>query len=483
MDLGGKFMISMAVLFSLMMNSVFVQADGLNASTDILLQELNTKPMDAIIFWNLVMLQASANDHDASIARIPDQPGPGFASRTFAIVHGAMYEAMNVFYKVSKPLYRLQGLPATKRLPKHSVSTVAIMEAAYGTLHELFPKQNMMFEAIRTAYLGKVNRTMMTEHSIQVGIKVGMIVASTILTARQEDGGYRPAIYTPIMQPGFHRVDPTHPNQSYLGFNWPFLKPFYIKCGTQFLAANIVGTTVSSRSQFLNSTLYEENVREVQSIGSRTSSTRTADQTEVASFWGYDGGPKVGHAPRIYNQVVRAVAMKMNNTLVRNALLFALINYGMVDAGIVILTTKYYYNFWRPIVAIRAGAGSIPADPNWLPLGAPADGNGDNFTPASPSFISGHAMLSSTAFEILRRFYGNDKISFEFQSDEYNGKTVDSITNTVRPAKSRRFESFTQAEMESSSARIYAGIHWPIDRENSQIQGRKVGDYIFGKLR
>src|SRR5439155_11999062 len=109
------------------------------------------------------------------------------------------------------------------------------------------------------------------------------------------------------------------------------------------------------------------------------------------------------------------------NTEVQNARYFALINLAMADAGISAWETKYVYNFWRPVTAVRAAAADgnpdTAADPAWSPLGAPADnGNGTNFTPPFPAYTSGHATFGSAAFRAISDFYGTAAIPFAFTS-------------------------------------------------------------------
>ena len=58
---------------------------------DSLLIQLQSTVMDAVLYWNLVLLQACVNDYDTMIAATPDQLGPTTTARAFAIVHGAMY--------------------------------------------------------------------------------------------------------------------------------------------------------------------------------------------------------------------------------------------------------------------------------------------------------------------------------------------------------------------------------------------------------
>ena len=439
--------------------------------------------MDAVLFWNLVALQACSNDYDPAFTRSLDQPGTNFVSRTFAIVHGAMYEAADHFCHILKLSHSGQERSGMNSCSKESMGTVAIAQAAYNTLYQLYPKQQTLFNTVYQAYLNKVKQDSVIRRSdLRRAIRVGQRIALKHLDERNNDGSDLPSTYTPVMQPGYHGLDPTNPNQGFAGTMWGNVKPFIINCVSDFLASNILGTSVASRLKFLNSSLYVQSYEEVKAIGSLNSSIRTVDQTEIANFWGYDGGPKIGEFPRLLNQVVRVIVTKMNNTLVQNARLFRMLNYAAADARIVSLRTKYYYNFWRPILAIRTGTVLTPADSTWLPLGSPADGDGDNYTPAHPSYSSAHVIVGSSTFQLLRRFYGKDSIEFNFQSDEYNGRTIDSTTQQVRPARTRQYESFTQAEMEIIDARVYLGIHWRFDGMQAKNQGRQIADYVFKQL-
>jgi hypothetical protein len=475
------------LLHLLTMNQVTVQGDTLESTTNMVLEQLRSEPMDEVLTWNRVALQSIANDYDTEITSKPVQSGAQFVSRVLAIIHGAIYEAMVVFNHCFKPVFIVEDLPSTNHLPKEptikaAIMEAAIMEAAYQTLSALYSNQKTMFDAIRTYSLERIQETTKTTNAIDTGIIIGQKIASTILKERENDGSQANVTYTPNMKPGYHVVDPTHPTQGYNTPQWGGVKPFILESVLPFRAPNFVGDSPSSRLEFLNSSEYIEAYELLKSIGSRSSTIRTDEETEIGIFWAYDNAPNIGPAPRLFNQVVRVIAIKKKNTLVENARLFGLVNYALADTRIAIFNTKYHYAFWRPIVAIRQGAPRTPAVPNWLPLGSPADGNGDNFTPAHPSYSSGHVSSASGTFEMLRHFYETDEMSFTVHSDEYNGKTIDSITGTVRPVKSRHFHSFTQAEMEVYHARIYLGIHWPFDECQSQIIGQKIASIIYKKL-
>lgn len=448
---------------------------------DSLLVQLESKRMDAFLYWNLVTLQTCANDYDKSIAAIPDQNGVT-TTRAFAIIHGAIYESVAVLSDVCKPVYGLKNIPYVRNGLKKRAISAAIMESAYQTLSSLYPKQQEIFDAIRDTYLEKLRKNENNGAAIDAGILVGKSVAQYFLTSRQNDGSEIRTNYTPTLLPGYHRADPTHPNQGFAAPHWGSVRPFLINSGSQFRASSVVGSTPEGRLKYLNSSQYIKEFQEVKLIGSKTSTVRTNDQTEIGIFWAYDGGLKVGVASRLYNQIIRVVAIKQKNTLEENVKLFALANYAMADVIIAAWDTKYFYNFWRPIVGIRLGSALTPADPNWLPLGSPADNAGTDFTPPFPGYVSGHSVLGSAAFETLRLFYKTDSLPFKFQSDEFNGKTVDSNTGEARPERTRHYQTFTQAEMENYLSRIYIGVHWRIDQEEGKIMGRRVAKLSYNKF-
>ena len=455
---------------------------ALRSQIDSLLAELQSSPIDAVLYWNLVTLQACANDYDTSIASTPDQAGPTATSRALAIIHGAMHDAMAVFNRIFKPLFRPNRMPNMHNVHKESAVNGAIMEAAYQTLFVMYPKQQAIFDAVRKHYLRQLRMDGNRPIGINAGILVGKLISESILTKRQNDGSKVNVPFISMNRPGYHQQDPTHPNQGFLGVNWGNVQPFLLNSGSQYRPSNVVGSTPGSRQDYLNSIQYINDFNEVKTFGSKTSTVRTTDQTEIGIFWAYDGAPKLGVPPRLYNQVVRVIAIQEKNTLQENARLFALVNYAMADAAIAAWDCKYSYNLWRPIVGIRQATGYTQADPNWSPLGAPSDNNGTNFTPGFPSYVSGHSTFGSAIFEALRLFYGRDNIEFYFQSDEYNGETFDSNTGKVRTPRTRYYRSFSEAETENYLSRIYLGVHWRIDQENGQMLGRQVAQWAFNKF-
>jgi hypothetical protein len=238
---------------------------------------------------------------------------------------------------------------------------------------------------------------------------------------------------------------------------------------------------------------YEE-AKRLGGDGITTPTERTPEQTDVGTYWAYDGTPSLCAPPRLYNQIAAQIAREMGSDVVETARLLALVNVAMADAGIASWDSKYHYDFWRPVIAVReADPGTGPTgsgdgndatvgDATFTPLGAPASNlAGPNFTPPFPAYPSGHATFGGALFQTLRRFYGRDDVAFTFVSDEFNGVTTDNEGH-VRELKPRSFFSFSEAEEENGQSRIFLGIHWSFDKTEGIRQGNEIADYVFDRL-
>ena len=171
----------------------------------------------------------------------------------------------------------------------------------------------------------------------------------------------------------------------------------------------------------------------------------------MGKFWAYDGTPALCAPPRLYNMIARTIALQQKMLTVPDiARLFALVNVAMADAGIASWDTKFFYQYWRPVTAIR-----LQRDPNFYPLGAQTTNTaGPNFTPPFPAYTSGHATFGGALFQILRNF-SPDETTFTFVSDEWNGKNKD-VDGNIRPLRPASFKSFTEAEWKTRKA----GFTW-----------------------
>lgn len=420
---------------------------------------------DVVLHWNSVAIEAAKRDH--AIGGPHEQLGPTRTSRALAIVHAAIFDAVNSIDRSYQP-YLVDDVHASSGA---SIAAAAA-QAGHDTLAALYPAMTAMFDAALTADLAGI-----APGRARQGIEVGQYVASQILALRAHDGSDANPVYTPGTDPGQWRPDPLHPGQQHLGPAWGQVTPFVIQSGSQFRAPP---------PPAMNSPEYTAAFNEVKALGGdglTTPSSRTEDETEIGIFWGYDGQPGLCAPPRLYNQIGEIIAQNQGNSEVQNARFFALINLAMADAAITVWETKYHYNFWRPVAAIREAAtdgnADTAADPNWSPLGAPADNdNGTNFTPPFPAYTSGHAGIGAAMFHTVADFYGTDQIPFSFTSDEFNGVNLDQ-NGLPRPLRTRSYTSMSQAAEENGQSRIYLGIHWRFDKVQGIAQGNHIADYIF----
>jgi hypothetical protein len=446
------------------------------------LEERSLLAVDVILEWNAVLLRANAVDHSGGTGR-PEQGGPTLTARAFAIVSAAAYDAFNSVKRIGDPYLTLVP-DATS-----ASADAAVAQAARDTLAALYPSQRPTFDTA----LGRTLDRVPDGPAEHLGRFVGRTVAGRLLQARGNDnsGTINDPPYVPNGLPGFHDVDPLNPGQGFYAPDYTSVTPFALSSVNQIQARQLDDGTPQGRIDFLRSLEYTAAYYEVLVLGGdgvNTPTLRTAEQTEIGIFWGYDGSRGLGTPPRLYNQIVRTVAAQEGNTVAENARLFALVNLAMHDAGLVSWDAKYDNDFWRPILGIREGSSDgnlfTVGIPGWTPLGAPnsnAPPGSINFTPNFPAYTSGHATFGAATFKTLERFYGTDAIRFSFTSDEFNGITRD-VNGQIRPVRTRTYDSFSQAAEENGQSRIYLGIHWHFDKTEGIRTGNETANFVFSNF-
>jgi membrane-associated phospholipid phosphatase len=393
--------------------------------------------VDVVVAWNVTLVDALLASATA--------PQPG--TRVGAIVQTAVFDAVNgITQRYAQ--YRPDALGTTA--PRDASAKAAAVGAAYTALVALFPTQKATFDAQLTATLPQKARS-----SVDRGFGWGQTVANAILALRSTDG------FTAVLSPYVAGALPA----------WqPVLPAFAGPVFRQF--ATMTPWAMSSPSQFLpapppalTSPRYAQDLSEVRSIGSLTSSTRTPDQTAAAQFW----AGKVDTVATLWNRAADSLAQTgkhgdshegedSGNSLTDHARLFALLNIGMADAVIAVWNAKNTYNTWRPLAAI-ANAGvhdssETSPDTLWRPL-LP--------TPPHQEFPSGHSGASAAATDVLAAFFGSHR-SFSISSDGVPG----AATTT------RSYSSFSDAISEVGFARIAAGIHFRFACDAAMQMGDQV---------
>lgn len=444
--------------------------------------------VDRLRYWNEVAIDASGLDHTPvgpdEDRVFGEQIGPGRSSRAMAIVHIAMFDAVNA---IVGGYQDYSGIPRA-----HGAASLnaAIAQAAHDTLAALFPSQAATFAAMLAEDLAAIPHHRQRSR----GIEIGRQAAAAILARRADDGSNHaePRIgidYLTSDAPGRWRQDPISMSPVALGAYWGQVTPFTLESGAQFR---------SPPPPPLDSPAYTAAYHEALAIGGdgiTTGTIRTEEQTFIGNFWAYDGTPSLCAPPRLYNQVTMQIVDQLGypSDVIELARLLALVNVAMADTAIAAWESKYFYDLWRPVIAIReSDLGTGPSglgdgnpdtvgDPAFTPLGAPASNlTGPNFTPPFPAYPGGHAAFGGALFETLRQYYRTDDIAFTFVSDEYNGITVDNAGN-VRPLKPRSFPSLSAAEQENGDSRVYLGIHWGFDNVEGINQGRQVANHVFAQ--
>ncbi|MBA2749204.1 MAG: phosphatase PAP2 family protein [Tatlockia sp.] len=400
---------------------------------------------DAVIVWNATLLNA------IQISESGGTPPP-LAARNQAIVHAAIYDAVNAINRSHKP-YKVNIDASDSRIAGASPDAAAV-EAAYQTLVYLYKNQKPTFDEQRTRSLAEIPDGAAENN----GVALGKYVAEQILALRMTDGADKAQIpYT--LGTGMGDWRPTPPAfLPPLLPGWGRVTPFAIPSGSTFRPK---GQPVFGNAE------YARQLEEVRLLGALqnttvTKITRTPEQTQIAIFWAYDR-PDTFRPPGQWNEIAEKVALEQGNTLEANARLFALLNIAQADAGIAAWDAKYTYNQLRPISAIRQADSdpnqSTVGDPNWVSL-LP--------TPPFPDYISGHSTFAGVSGKILSNFFG-DNINFTVTSQELNGVT-------------RSYNSFTQAADEDGISRIYGGVHVRSANEDGLATGRSVGDYVFNNF-
>ncbi len=418
--------------------------------------------MDPILYWNDVALEANkVSQILESDKKEKDQPGPALGSRALAIVHIAMYDAYAATALSAKLPSYFDNLPnpAAGALPNSAVAY-----AAYVTLSNLFPLQKAFFDN----KLAQAGLDQEDSLKVQNGADFGRLVAKKILDERSKDPNSSDNTYISSSAPGHHRVDPDNPGQG-------FYAPFYGDDSKCFGITERFQLDQPPSGPEFSSALEQVRVKGIapELIGNLPpgSDIRTVDESLIGVFWSYDGTPGLGTPPRLYNQIVRKVAIAKKNSTEQNALLFVLVNVAMADAAILAWTEKYDKNLWRPVLAIREGA-----DPFWLPFGAqksnpnPPSAPEKNFTPNFPAYPSGHATFGAAAFQVTRLFYGvteqgpdNLLEKIDILSDELNGVSKDN-KGTIRPKRPRQYPGgLWEAIIENGLSRVFLGVHWVFD--------------------
>ena len=327
---------------------VVLVAGEINAAQPPTVRVESTPPArDAVERWNEVALEAIRSE----------KTPPPVAARNLALLHVAVYDAVvAVEARVLAVLFQRAARPDAN-------AAAAASAAAHRTLVELYPERVRDFDAALDETLARLPEGPAKSR----GVELGLSVAERALKWRAKDATVRRSGYTPrndsrtLAADAAGRAAPLLPE-------WGAVASFAVADRTKF---HVPGPPA------LDSDEYADSYRFVKALGSKASTERTREQTEIALFWA--GGEGTVTPPGQWNRIARSAAAGRKLSLVESARLYALLNVAMCDAAMVCWECKYRFDFWRPVTAIRR------SDPNWTPL-LP--------TPPFPAYTSGHSSFS-----------------------------------------------------------------------------------------
>ena len=392
---------------------------------------------NAVTDWNLIAV--------TTLIGLPGPSGgaPPAAQIHMGMVQGAVYDAVNA----TQPKH-YRPLLLNRRFSSVASQEAAVATAAYGVLSHIVSSVPSMTDAARATLLSSLSAQYNTYVGAipnspfkNQGIAAGNAAADAMIAARQNDGRFGPSQWVPNSavghwQPLPGEVDPT----PWVGG----VRPFLMQSSSQFRTEGPLD---------LESADYAEEFNEVMAVGSATATppTRTAEQEHIARFW-------QSTPVRTWNEVTRTLVATRDVSLADSARLLAMQNLAAADAAINCWNDKYFWDFWRPVNAIRSladdGNPATVADPTWTPL----------FNAPYPDHPSGHLCLDGSHLGVMEAFFGTDAISF-------------GVTSIPFPGEVRPFNSFSQALDEIVEARIWAGLHFRTADEQARDLGANVADY------
>ena len=384
------------------------------------------RAVNAVVHWNSVADQALTPSQGTN---------PMAHSRILAILHASIHDALNAIdrrYASYTP-----GLPAAR----NAHPDAAVAAAAREVLVRLLPDQAALVEA---AY-GSALAGILDGAAKTAGIATGQAAAQATLNRRQDDGAASAGIpYVPGTAPGEYQFTPPFDFAAQPG--WGRVTPFVIRREDHALEG----------PPALSSQAYAREFADIRAIGSITSTTRSAEQTEIAKFWYEDS--TLG-----WNRIANTVVRQRGIDAWEAAHAFALVHFAMADGFVAGFDQKYKHRFWRPETAIRAAAtdGNPHTEPDvsWKPL---------LITPPVPDYPSTHTVLGWAAAEVLIDLFGD--------RERY------SLTSLTLPGVTRQYRGFSMAAEENGLSRMYAGIHFRHAVREGRRQGRGIGQAVAEAL-
>jgi hypothetical protein len=276
------------------------------------------------------------------------------------------------------------------------------------------------------------------------GIAVGEAAAADIEALRANDGrnGPSPAFGAGPLQPGLWVWAPP-PSLQVAQTPWmAVMQPFMLESTSQFRAP---------APPALTSMQYATDLNETEASGSNLPASDP--RRDTAFFWN-------ANTINQLNNTLQGVANQHSMDIVDAARLLAAGNMVPTDAGMACFDSKYTYQLWRPITAIRNadidGNPLTSPDASWTPLVT---------TPNHPEYPSQHGCVTSALMEVLANSLGTNDINVTIMGAQNGLSTL---------TTSRTFATVSDVDSEIVDARVWIGFHF----RNSVVAGENLGTAV-----
>jgi hypothetical protein len=380
-------------------------------------------------------------------------------SRYASIVQLAVFEAVNAIEGDYESYLGSPAAPRAARIaaPPGASAEAAAITAAHDVLAYYFPGNAATLTAQRVADLAAIP----AGQSKEDGILVGAAAAAALIALRVDDGASPATFHLPgATPPGTWNITPGCPVDSsgnHVGgtlLNWQHVTPFGV---AEAASGDWTEAFRPAPPPAITSSRYAKDYNEVKALGGLTSTQRPDERALVALFYA------AASPTAAFHSVARQLAEARGDSLAENARSLALVSIATADSLVASFAAKYHYRYWRPVTAIRGGAGDdnrkTEGDAAFTPF---------IVTPCFPSYPSNHASGSNGAAETLRRLYGAAGHAIAL-----------STTVTGIGVVTLNYTSLQQICDDVDDARVYGGIHFRFDQEGGVRLGRDVAKHVY----
>ncbi|MEM9720515.1 MAG: vanadium-dependent haloperoxidase [Bacteroidota bacterium] len=377
------------------------------------------------------------NEFTYTLANQHDQFYSFIGVRALSMVHLAVHDILNSIYP------QFEAYHFREEADEVDLSA-AIISATQSLLTAAYPRRIDTIHQVCTSW----SKGLLAGELHNRGIFLGKKVAESYIQLRKGDGHEKKGDYTPMTKPGDYQYTP--------GFDWVWkpdfsvARPFTLNSITQFR---------SPKPPALKGQEYAEAYNEVKTYGEKGSAIRSKDETHYAHWWAEFGE----HG---WNRIGRITAQSQGLKAVEANRMFALLNMNLYDLYLVSFESKYFYDTWRPVTAIRNGASDgnplTEGDNTWEP---------EMQTPPWPDYPSTHAAVGASGAVIVSHVFGTHKVPFAMES-----------VTALPEAKVRSYEDLELAAEHCALSRIMNGFHFRFATDKGVEQGRVLARHTVGNF-